>query len=30
MEYDDENIENVSALLMPERFIQGGELGKIE
>lgn len=30
MEYDAENIENLSALLKPERFIPDGGLGKIE
>lgn len=30
MEYDTENIENLSTLLKPERLGPGGGLGKIE
>lgn len=30
MEYDAENVENLSALLEAERFVPGGGLGKME
>lgn len=30
MQYDAENVENLSTLLKPECFVPGGGLGKIE